>query len=247
MRKSVYFIMAAFLLCGCLASTNNSRPFKEVVEFVMDAHVKIFECETKREAKNLPEKLDEDLKPILNGMDGKTISIKTEEGLGLQVVSNEGVFLKGYEKYSSYAFPFNFGIKITDAEKAFESLDQLCMVFYNEKGDAVYVVSWLDKAQIPSQNGLVPDPDSIEVVDYADTVSIENIPNPYKDGEIIHKGLYLDIDRFDMPLFVDVSNAVIERRNDEKIDGIKERGDKIRQEYIDKLRENMKNWMKNDD
>lgn len=65
----------------------------------MDAHVKIFECETKREAKNLPEKLDEDLKPILNGMDGKTISIKTEEGLGLQVVSNEGVFLKGYEKF----------------------------------------------------------------------------------------------------------------------------------------------------
>lgn len=245
MRKSVYFMMVAFLLCECLACTNNSRPFKEVAEFVMDGHVKIYECETKSEAENLSKKLEEDIQPLLNGMDGKTISIKAEDGLGLQVLSNEGTFLKGYMKYLSYAFPFNFDIKITDADKAFESLDQLCVVFYNEKGDAVYVVPYLDEAQVPSQNGLVPDTDSIEVVDSADTVAIENITNPYKDGEILHKGLYLDIEGFYMPLFVDVSKAVIERRNDEKIDGIKERGDKIRQDYIDELRKNMKDWMKN--
>ena len=247
MRKSVYFMMVAFLLCECLACTNNSRPFKEVAEFVMDGHVKIYECETKREAKNLSQKLEEDIQPLLNGMDGKTISIKAEDGLGLQVLSNEGTFLKGYMKYLSYAFPFNFDIKITDADKAFESLDQLCVVFYNEKGDAVYVVPYLDEAQVASQNGLVPDTDSIEVVDSADTVAIENITNPYKDGEILHKGLYLDIDRLDMPLFVDVSNAVIERRNDEKVKSISEMVDKIRQEYTDKLRENVKDWMKNDD
>lgn len=247
MRKSVYFIMAAFLLCGCFASTNNSRPFKEVAEFVMDGLAKIYACETKREAENLLDKLNEETQLLLKKMDGKTISIEAEDGLGLQVISNEGVFLEGHDKEISLVFPFDLDIKITDAEKAFASLNNLCVVFFNEKGEAVYVQYGLDEAQTPLKNGLEVDTDSVEVVDYADTVAVENIPNPYKDGEILHKGVLLDIYVQDVTLFVNVTKAVIERWTYEKALEIRKRGDKIRQDYIDELRKNMKDWMKNDD
>ena len=144
-------------------------------------------------------------------------------------------------------FPFNFDIKISDAEKAFASLDHLCVVFYNDREEAIYIKDGIDEPQTALKDGLEVDTDSVEVVDYADTVAVENIPNPYKDGEILHKGVFLSMSIDRLPLLVDVSKAVIERWTYEKALEIRKRGDQMRQEYIDKVRENMKDWMKNDD
>ena len=247
MRKNIFALMAvALLVVGLTACGGYDKyPFKDISEHFLNTAQKIIEKPELSDDEDFYKEFKEKQESLAKDLYGKTILVEISEGLGFEVVLNEGKIGEGEIHGDNLHFPINFDLKITDVDAAFSCINHLCACFYDDEGQAVYAVWSIDDEQElkKTDNGKsdIWEVDSIaEVVDSVEvgSLSVDETPaNPYKLGQILHKGLSIGIEFSDIQPFLKISKLVIELMDYKKLNEIDKRNRQLEEEFIRKMRE----------
>ncbi len=167
-------------------------------------------------------------KELCNKLKGGTILVEIDKGLGLELVSSEGEIGKGTGE-STISVPINIDLKVTDADIVYEIINDLMVLACDEKDEAIYI-GYLG-AEKDLENGFL-DNDTIEEV--SDNINVDR-KNPYKAGEVLHKGVDINIEPFIAQQFINVSKLVIKKYDSAKKTEIEEKNKAFAEEIKAKL------------
>lgn len=207
MKKSFCLSIICFvvlLIIGCEKEKNKTHPF-DALSANMVGYVQsvINDPQLKNDESHFKKFFDKQ-KELCNELKGQTILVEIDEGLGLEFVSSEGKIGKATGE-STISIPVNIDLKVTDAEAAFNNVGDLMVLACDEKDEAVYI-SYLG-AENDLETGFL-DNDTIEEI--SDDIIVER-KNPYKVGDVLHKGVVIGIEPFIAQQFIDVSKLVIKK------------------------------------
>lgn len=242
--RTIVVMAAALLVVGLTSCGYDKHPFKDISEHFLNTAQKILEKPELSDDEDFYKEFKEKQESLAKDLYGKTILAEISEGLGFEVVSNEGNIGEGEIHGDNLHFPINFDLKVTDVDAAFKSEGHLCVCFYDDEGQAVYAVWSIDDEQeLKKTDNGKPDiweVDSIALV--VDSVevgssSVDETPaNPYKLGQILHKGLSIGIEFSEIQPFLKISKLVIEEIDYEKMNEIDKRNRQLEEEFIRKMR-----------
>ncbi len=257
MEKRILSLMAGALLVVGFAACGgyDKQPFKDISEVYLNAAQEVIDNPSKAEDEEWGKNLEEKMKSLAKDLHGKTILTEISEGLGFEVVSNEGNIGEGVIHGDDLHIPINIDLKVTDPNLAKENILygaflHLIAYFYDEEGTAVYACSLGDEQKLKDEsdsngqlalieeNYTIAEIDTTQVGDAGPTDNDSS--NPYKTGQILHKGIRIGIELSEIQPFVYISKIVIEKYDEAKSDAIKERNRELEKEFMRKMREAVK-------
>lgn len=216
------------LIIGCEKGKNKTHPF-DALSANMVGYVQsvINDSQLKNDESHFKKFFDKQ-KELCNELKGKTILVEIDEGLGLELVSPEGKIGKATGE-STISIPVNIDLKVTDANTAYDIINDLMVLACDEKDEAVYI-GYLG-AEKDLENGFL-DNDTIEEI--SDDIIVER-KNPYKEGDVLHKGVDIIIEPFIAQQFVNVSKLVIKKYDSAQKAEIEEKNKAIEDEIKARL------------
>lgn len=134
MKKNVLTLITAILLCvGLTACGDGSKPFKEYVDYSYEYTKEIIENPDLLKDEGKVKSMEEKLNKLLLELNEKTIKVEVEDGLGYELLSDEGKI----ENVKMGGGLFVFTI-IADAKKIGDGPGTLMGVICDEKGGELY-------------------------------------------------------------------------------------------------------------
>lgn len=232
--KNIFLTMmaVALLVVGLTACGGyDKHPFKDISETYLNTVQKIIDdpslVEDMEKDKSLAESFaknfENKMHSLAEDLYGKTIKVEISDGLGFEVVSNEGRIGEGDIHGDNLHFPINIDLKSIDESLARDNLSKLVAYFCDEDGKAVYVEGIGEEC--PLKKG-----QEVE----SDTRSLDSM---VKEGSIIHRGIRIGIEFSDMQPFLTVSKIVIEKYDYDKSREIEDRNREMEKEFIRKVKE----------
>ena len=257
MKKNILSMMAGALLVVGLAACGgyDQHPFKDISEVYLNAAQEVIDNPSIAEDEDWGKNLEEKKNSLAKDLYGKTILTEISDGLGFEVVSNEGNIGEGDINGDNLHIPINIDLKVTDPALAKENIlydDFLHLIayFYDEEGTAVYACTLGDEQKLKKESD---SDDQLELIELVDTIakldttqvggagpSDNDSPNPYKVGQILHKGFRIGIEFSEIQPFVNISKIVIEKYDEAKSEAIEARNREQEKEFIRKMREAVK-------
>lgn len=203
-------ICVVLVACG---SGIKKYPFKAVAENIVDYLESVINKPELANDEDFNEDFRDKQETLLKKMQGTSIGTTIDDGIGYEVIDNKGNIIcaqeGGWARDKVEVF-INFELKIKDAKTAFENND-LMVVFYDDQDNAAYVESL---GAAIEENAKV-DVDTIAVVDtmaVADSgIDAEQFSLPFKDGDIVTKGVRVYFKVFSAKTFVNITKAVIKK------------------------------------
>ena len=134
MKKNVLSIMAAALLIvGLTACGDGNKPFKEYVDYTFESTKEIVEnpdiLKDKDKIKSMKDKLDK----LLSELNEKTIKVEIEDGLGFELLSDEGKIKNARMDGGLFVYTIT-----ADAKKVGNGPGTFMGVICDEKGSELY-------------------------------------------------------------------------------------------------------------
>ena len=134
MNKNIFTLMAAALLCvGLTACGDGSKPFKEYVDYSYEYAVEVMENPDILKDEDRIKSMVEKLNKLQHELNGKTIKVEVEDGLGYELLSGEGKI----ENVDMRGGLFEFDIT-ADAKKIGDGPGTLMGVICDEEGGELY-------------------------------------------------------------------------------------------------------------
>lgn len=222
-------MMAAALLVVGLAACGgyDKHPFKDISEVFLNAAQEVKDNPSIVEDEDYGKNLEDKMNSLAKDLYGKTILTEISEGLGLEVVSNEGRIGEGEIHGDNLHIPINIDLKSIDSSAAYENFNELKAYFYDDEGVAVYYESL----------GMVQQLKAGQEVEEPDTMSLASA---VKVGNILHQGIHIRIEFSEIQPFVNISKIVIEKYDEAKSETIEARNREQEKEFIRKMREAVK-------
>ena len=200
-KKIVSLLSVTLLLCVVNVSAQEATPIKPLATCISKyiQSVKKNPAYQKDRAyfRAYCQKRDSLCENLLN----KNIRVEIKQGLGYSLVKKDGIAGKGLKWLGDIEIPINVDLKVTDAELALKN-SNLDVIFYDSEGTIVYATILEKEKSLTAHT----DDDYITV---ATDEEIENFSNPYKNGDILHKGFSVLMNPFIAYKFVNVTKVVI--------------------------------------
>lgn len=231
MKKSInisFLCLASIVLCGCSRETH---PFMAISENMVEYVQSVIDNPDLKNSEDHFKKFFEMQKTLCKDLKGGTIAVKIDDSLGLEVVS-EGKIGIGYGE-STITIPINIDLKVKDADTAFETIDDLMVLACNDDREVVYVTFLGSEKNLDSN---FPDLDVDSIAEVVDTGEIIEKVNPYKVGDVLHKGITIDIEPLIAQQFVNISFLVIRKDDSRLKSAVREKNRTIEEETKAKLR-----------
>lgn len=220
------FILSIVLI-GC--SSEEKAPFEAIAGNMVAYIQAVIEKPELKNDNAFFKEFFEKQKMYCEELAGQTIPIEIEGSLGLELEAHEGKIGKGSGE-STISVPVNIDLRVTDAEDAFKNVNDLMVLVCDKEGND------LDVLYLGSENNLgtsIAETDTIaEIVDIEEVIKKDN---PYKEGEILHKGVSVDIDPLCAQIFVNASKLVIVKNDSERKSKIKDQINAIKEETTNKI------------
>ena len=241
--KKIFLTMmaAALLVVGLTACGGKDKyPFKDLADLYSDLYLL---SQNDPDAFNDMDKVksyESKVESLCKELYGKSIEAVAEEGLGIELKSNEAEIGEGYTHGDNIHIPMNFDLKITDADLALINLNDLMAVLYDDEDKPVYVTTYIKEALSLEKEVVRPvDTDSIvEIIDSVIAVEADGMPeekvNPYKNGQVLNKGIDVGLESLEILLLAKATKLVIEKWDVQKSSGIR---DSIRERLKTTIRE----------
>ena len=150
---------------------------------------------------------------LCRGLEGKTIDIEIEEGLGFEIVGQRGT-IRRVTGESTISIPIEIKLKVADAELAYKS-SLMGLVYDNQ--NIVYANSLRDIS-----NNVSGDYD-YEAVELDEIEFQQAFSNPYKIGDIVQKEMIISINPFLAQQFVNASKVVVTKEDYDKLSTIRKK------------------------
>lgn len=229
--KKIFLTMmaAALLVVGLTACGGKDKyPFKNLADLYSELYLLHQSDPDVFDDMDKVKSYDSKVQTLCKDLYGKSIEAVAEEGLGIEIKSNEAEIGEGYTHGDNIHIPMYFDLKITDADLALENMNDLMAVLYDDEDKPVYVTIFIkDALSLEKKTEGALDTDSIvEVVDSMIAVEadgmLEEKVNPYKNGQVLNKGIDVGLESLEILLLAKATKLVIEKWNVQKSSEIRD-------------------------
>lgn len=226
MKKNILTMMAVVLVVVGITACggNDKHPFRNIAEHFINTAEKVKNNRDLMNDESFFKDFEDSQASLAKKLYGKTILTEVSDGLGFEIVSNEGKIGEGEIHGDNLHIPINIDLRSIDESLAYENYNDLAAVFYDDEGIAgFYKRLELEQA--------LKSGDTVET----DTMSLESA---VKKGNILHNGLSIDIEFSEIQPFVNISKIVIEKYDYNKSQEIENRNLQLEREFVRRMRGN---------
>ena len=224
MKKNILTMMAVVLLVAGMTACGgkDTYPFKDMADLYAELYQVYKSDPNVFDNKDKMESYEQKRKDLCKGLYGKSIEASVAEGLGIVLESDGAEIGEGEIHGDNIHIPMNFDLKITDTNVALENVENLMAILYDDEDNPVYIKTYIREALPLKAEDDLADMDTIAVV--VDTMAVEDMPveKANKDGQVLKKGISVDLEGLEILLLAKATKLVIEKCDYDKSSQIKE-------------------------
>lgn len=219
MVKKYFGSLLVTIICIGLTACGDvdKHPFKDLSDNFRSYVDKVIEDPSLIKDEGVFKSYKEKEMSLCKDLCGKCITVEIADGLGLEVKSQMGEIGEGQSRLDgdNISFPINFELKVTNADTAFENINDLMAVFYDDDMNVVNIEHPIeDEKPLKAETEIIDELDTIPSVPMDDVISggasFES-ENPYKVGDVVKKGITVSIEGIEAQLFENVTKIVIKK------------------------------------
>ena len=223
MRKFICSLLSAIVCMGLTACGGvEKHPFKDVSENFRSYVDKVIEDPSLIKDEGVFKSYKEKEMSLCKDLCGKCITVEIADGLGLEVKSQMGEIGEGQSRLDgdNISFPINFELKVTNADAAFENINDLMAVFYDDDMNVIYLQHPLeDEKPLKVETKDIDELDTIPLISMDDATfnsGSSESENPYKTGDVIKKGISIYLEGIEIQLIENVTKIVIKKYDNDE-------------------------------